>query len=91
MQVPPAYFLDAALQEEASTSIRILLMFSFASITQPALQAMRMLGPGEIKLSSLKELIKVFRYRNLRSGSVLKNNRREKNTPKKCTQHSRLN
>ncbi|KAL0570214.1 hypothetical protein V5O48_011751 [Marasmius crinis-equi] len=56
--VPPAHFLDATLQEEASTSLRLLLMFSFSSPNQPTLQAMRMLGPGEINMSSLKELLK---------------------------------
>ncbi|KAK1224078.1 hypothetical protein PQX77_008408 [Marasmius sp. AFHP31] len=56
--VLPAHFLDATPQEEASTSIRALLMFSFVSPNQTTLQGMRMLGPGEIKLSGLKELIK---------------------------------
>ncbi|KAJ8072717.1 hypothetical protein PM082_016276 [Marasmius tenuissimus] len=58
--VLPTHFLDASPQEEASTSIRVLLMFSFLSPNQTTLQGMRMLGPGEIKLSGLKELIKVF-------------------------------
>ncbi|KAG7085832.1 hypothetical protein E1B28_003370 [Marasmius oreades] len=56
--IPPAHFLDATLQEEASASIRVLLMFSFASPGQPTLQGMRMLGPGELSMASLKALIK---------------------------------
>ncbi|KAF9260380.1 ribosomal protein S5 domain 2-like protein [Marasmius fiardii PR-910] len=56
--VPPVHFLDATLQEEASSSIRVLLMFSFATPGQPTLQAMRMLGPGELNMASLKTLVK---------------------------------
>lgn len=59
MQVLPAHYLDAILQEEAATPLKLLLMFSFPPSAPPDVQAMRIIGPGEIKPSHLKELVKV--------------------------------
>ncbi|KAF5370520.1 hypothetical protein D9615_010352 [Tricholomella constricta] len=55
----PIHFLDATAQEEAATPLRLLLAFSFPSPASPVMQAMRMLGPGELAPSHLKELVKV--------------------------------
>ncbi|KAI0933253.1 hypothetical protein AcV7_004775 [Taiwanofungus camphoratus] len=55
--LPFLHFLDATLPEEASTALRLLLLFSFPSDLSPSLQAMRLLGPGELNLTSLKTLI----------------------------------
>ncbi|KAI0919709.1 hypothetical protein AcW1_003111 [Taiwanofungus camphoratus] len=55
--LPSLHFLDATLPEEASTALRLLLLFSFPSDLSPSLQAMRLLGPGELNLTSLKTLI----------------------------------
>jgi hypothetical protein len=54
--------VDATLQEEASTPLRLLLMFSFASLQSPDIQAMRLLGGGEINLASMKSLVQVRIY-----------------------------
>ena len=59
-QIPPTHFLDATLPEQASTSLRLLLMFSFPSpISTAKLQGMRTLGAGELSPAKLTELIKV--------------------------------
>ncbi|KAG5652870.1 hypothetical protein H0H81_003300 [Sphagnurus paluster] len=55
---PPIHFLDATSQEEAASPLRLLLAFAFPQETPPVMQAMRMLGPGEVVLTELKELIK---------------------------------
>ncbi|KAI3603973.1 exosome component [Moniliophthora roreri] len=55
--VPPTHFLDATPLEELSSSIRLLLIYSPASPV-PQLQGMRMLGPGELTMSELKEKLK---------------------------------
>lgn len=59
LQVPPIHYLDATIQEEASTSLRLLLMFSFASPSSPDIQGMRLLGGGELDLGLMKDLVKV--------------------------------
>ena len=59
-QISPTHFLDATLPEQASTPLRLLLMFSFPSSTSTArLQGMRTLGAGELTPAKLTELIKV--------------------------------
>ncbi|KAF8882276.1 hypothetical protein BD779DRAFT_1612494 [Infundibulicybe gibba] len=55
---PPIHYLDALSQEEASTMSHLLLAFSFPRSSAPTLQAMRMLGPGELDLTGLKNLVK---------------------------------
>ncbi|KAJ6625056.1 ribosomal protein S5 domain 2-like protein [Mycena sp. CBHHK59/15] len=54
---PPVHYLDAILQEEAATPLRLLLVFSFPPSAPPNLHAMRMLGPGELELEQIKELV----------------------------------
>ncbi|KAF9466718.1 ribosomal protein S5 domain 2-type protein [Collybia nuda] len=56
--VPPVHYLDATLQEEAATPLKLLLAFSFLPSTPPDIQGMRIIGPGEIKPSYLKDLVK---------------------------------
>ncbi|OBZ72768.1 Exosome complex component RRP42 [Grifola frondosa] len=55
--LPPVHFIDATPPEEASTALRILLMFSFPPSSPPKLQSMRYLGPGELNLAQIKSLI----------------------------------
>ncbi|EEB88252.1 hypothetical protein MPER_14016, partial [Moniliophthora perniciosa FA553] len=55
--IPPTHFLDATSLEELSSSIRLLLIYSFASPV-PHLQPMRMIGSGELSISDLKEKLK---------------------------------
>ncbi|KAA1470948.1 ribosomal protein S5 domain 2-like protein [Dentipellis sp. KUC8613] len=56
--LPPLSYLDASLQEEAATPLRLLLMFSFKSQAPPSLQGMRLLGTDDINLSQISSLIK---------------------------------
>lgn len=51
--------MDATAQEEASTPLRLLLVFSFPS-SSPDIQAMRLLGSGELTLALVKDLVKVW-------------------------------
>ncbi|KAG5641455.1 hypothetical protein DXG03_005144 [Asterophora parasitica] len=55
----PVHFLDATAQEETATALRMLFAFSFPALTAPVMQAMRMLGPGEMTPTQLKELVRV--------------------------------
>ncbi|KZT30239.1 ribosomal protein S5 domain 2-like protein [Neolentinus lepideus HHB14362 ss-1] len=55
--VSPIYYLDATLQEEASTPLRLLLALSFPKTEAPTLKASRLLGPGEVELSQIKALV----------------------------------
>ncbi|KAG5723006.1 Exosome complex exonuclease RRP42, partial [Termitomyces sp. T112] len=55
----PTHFLDATAQEEAASPLKLLLAFSFHDGQPAVLQGMRMLGPGELTPSHLKELVKV--------------------------------
>ncbi|KAI0808027.1 ribosomal protein S5 domain 2-like protein [Fomes fomentarius] len=55
--LPPVHILDATLAEEASVPLRLHLAFSFPSSASTRLQAMRLLGPGELDLSYLKTCI----------------------------------
>ena len=59
LQLPPIHYIDATAQEEASTTLRLLLMFSFASSSSPDIQGLRLLGGGEINLALMKDLVKV--------------------------------
>jgi len=52
--LPSLHFLDATLPEEASTHVRLLLVYSFPSKAHPSLQAMRLTGSGEVVLAQLK-------------------------------------
>ncbi|KAF9005209.1 ribosomal protein S5 domain 2-type protein [Cyathus striatus] len=54
----PTHFLDAGIQEEAAVPLRILLMFSFATPGDPDMQAMRLIGPGELTVDQLQDLMK---------------------------------
>ncbi|KAG6909404.1 hypothetical protein DXG01_000705 [Tephrocybe rancida] len=54
----PAHFLDATAQEEAAAPLKLLLVFSFQDAGAAVIQGMRMLGPGELTSSNLKDLIK---------------------------------
>jgi exosome complex component RRP42 len=47
------------LNGEASTPLRLLLLFSFTPSQPPNIQAMRLCGTGELKLAEIKELVKV--------------------------------
>lgn len=58
-QLPPVHFLDATLPEEASSPVKLLLSFSFPSNQHPSLQAMRMMGSGELVLAQIKTLLAV--------------------------------
>ncbi|KAH0580294.1 Exosome complex exonuclease RRP42 [Termitomyces sp. J132] len=53
----PTHFLDATAQEEAASPLKLLLAFSFHDGQPAVLQGMRMLGPGELTPSHLKELV----------------------------------
>ncbi|KAH9946586.1 ribosomal protein S5 domain 2-like protein [Amylocystis lapponica] len=55
--IPPLHFLDATPPEEASTSLRLILAFSFPSNSPSSLQAMRLLGPAELALPQIKSLL----------------------------------
>jgi exosome complex component RRP42 len=64
VQVPPVHYLDATNEEEAATPLKLLLIFSFVNLGKDAvLQAMRLLGPGELQLSQVKGLVKVRVYK----------------------------
>ncbi|KAI0052172.1 ribosomal protein S5 domain 2-like protein [Auriscalpium vulgare] len=51
------HFLDATSQEEAATPLRLLLVYSVASKSTPALQGMQLLGSGEVDVAQIKKLI----------------------------------
>ncbi|KIP04195.1 hypothetical protein PHLGIDRAFT_60586, partial [Phlebiopsis gigantea 11061_1 CR5-6] len=51
----PASYLDATSVEEAATPLKLLLMFSFPPSSEPQLQGMRLLGPGELQLAQMKQ------------------------------------
>ncbi|KAJ6463966.1 ribosomal protein S5 domain 2-type protein [Mycena sanguinolenta] len=51
------HYLDAILQEEAATPLRLLLVFSFPPASSPNLQAMRILGSGELESSQIREFV----------------------------------
>ncbi|KAJ7201072.1 ribosomal protein S5 domain 2-type protein, partial [Mycena pura] len=53
----PVHYLDAILQEEAATALRLLVVFSFPSGGSSNLQAMRTLGPGELDSQQIQDLI----------------------------------
>ncbi|KAK0202539.1 ribosomal protein S5 domain 2-type protein [Desarmillaria ectypa] len=57
IESPSVHYLDAILQEEASTSLRLLLIFSFPDIGPTTLQGMRTLGSGDLKLPQIKSLL----------------------------------
>lgn len=59
LQESPVHYLDATAQEEAATPLRLLLVFSFPPSAPADVQAMRMLGPGELTTTQLKDLVKV--------------------------------
>jgi len=55
--ITPSHFLDATLTEEASTALRLLLVFSFPESSDPKLQGIRTLGTGELTSKQLSEFI----------------------------------
>ncbi|KIY68212.1 ribosomal protein S5 domain 2-like protein [Cylindrobasidium torrendii FP15055 ss-10] len=50
------HFLDAEPQEEQASPLRLLTLYSFVS-PKPSLQAIRTLGPGELKLPQINTLL----------------------------------
>ncbi len=63
-QIPPSYhFIDATPPEEASTPLRLLLIFSFpdssSDSTSPIIQGIRTLGAGEVTPTQINDLITV--------------------------------
>ncbi|KAG6857628.1 hypothetical protein H0H87_010196 [Tephrocybe sp. NHM501043] len=54
----PIHFLDATAQEEAASTLKLLLVIAFQESGSAVVQGMRMLGPGELRSSQLKELLK---------------------------------
>jgi len=56
--VAPVHYLDATLTEESSTCLRLLLIYSFLSSSAPDLQAIRLLGPGEVTMAQMKDFVK---------------------------------
>lgn len=55
----PVYYLDATLPEEAATPLKLLVIYSFPPSSSPVLQGIRLLGPGEVQLSQVKQFIAV--------------------------------
>ncbi|PCH34762.1 ribosomal protein S5 domain 2-like protein [Wolfiporia cocos MD-104 SS10] len=55
--LPSHHYLDATTPEEASTPLKLHLAFSFPTDQPCHLQALRLLGPGELQLPQLKTLI----------------------------------
>ncbi|EPT02256.1 hypothetical protein FOMPIDRAFT_1160450 [Fomitopsis schrenkii] len=55
--LPPTHFLDATSSEEGSAPVKLLLTFSFPSNQPTSLQAMRMIGSGELLLAQMKSLL----------------------------------
>jgi len=53
------HFLDAILREEAAAPLKVLLIYSFPTSEKPKVQGMRMLGPGELTLGQIKDLVNV--------------------------------
>ncbi|KAK0466962.1 ribosomal protein S5 domain 2-type protein [Desarmillaria tabescens] len=56
IESPTVHYLDAILQEEASTPLRLLLIFSFAG-SESTLQGMRTLGSGDLRVPHIKALL----------------------------------
>lgn len=56
--VPPVHFLDAILREEAAAPLKVLLIYSFPTSEKPRVQGIRMLGPSELTLEQIKDLVK---------------------------------
>ncbi|KAJ7672526.1 ribosomal protein S5 domain 2-type protein [Mycena polygramma] len=54
---PCVHYLDALPQEEAATPLQLLLVFSFPPGSSPNLQAMRVLGSGELESGQMREFI----------------------------------
>ncbi|TFK35812.1 ribosomal protein S5 domain 2-type protein [Crucibulum laeve] len=55
---PPTHFLDATLPEESAVPLKALLVYSFPPSESPNVQAMRILGSGELTVVLLKDLVK---------------------------------
>ncbi|KAI0791326.1 ribosomal protein S5 domain 2-type protein [Abortiporus biennis] len=52
-----AYFLDATLLEEASIPLKLLVVYTFPSPTSSSIQALRLVGPGELQLPQIEKLL----------------------------------
>jgi hypothetical protein len=61
-KLPDTYFLDASLQEESSTALKLHLLFSFHSTNTAVLHAMRLAGNGEVNLTKIKTFITVCNH-----------------------------
>jgi exosome complex component RRP42 len=85
LKAPCAYYLDAILQEEAATPLRLLLVFSFPPASSPNLQAMRILGSGELETSQIRDFIAVRPFDFYTSfRSIYSTYRAEKNMHRRC-------
>lgn len=62
-QESQCYFLDANLQEETTSPLRILTFYCCGS-SLPTLQAMRTLGSGDLSLPQIKKLLSVSTLMN---------------------------
>ncbi|THH32697.1 hypothetical protein EUX98_g1496 [Antrodiella citrinella] len=51
------HFLDATLKEEAAVPLKLVVAFTFSTPSTPTLQAMRLLGPGELEHPRLQTLL----------------------------------
>jgi exosome complex component RRP42 len=56
---PCIHYLDALPQEEAATPLRLLLVFSFPPGSSSNLQAMRILGSGELESNQIRDFVAV--------------------------------
>ncbi|KAJ7672742.1 ribosomal protein S5 domain 2-like protein [Mycena rosella] len=54
---PLVHYLDAIPQEETATPLRLLLVFSFPPASSPVLQAMRILGSGELESTQIRDFV----------------------------------
>jgi exosome complex component RRP42 len=60
LQLPPVHYLDATLQEEASTPLKLLVLYSFPSpSSSPDLQAMRMIGASKLDMAQMRSSLSV--------------------------------
>jgi exosome complex component RRP42 len=85
LKAPCAYYLDAIPQEEAATPLRLLLVFSFPPASSPNLQAMRILGSGELETSQIRDFIAVRPFDFYTSfRSIYSTYRAEKNMHRRC-------
>ncbi|TCD71097.1 hypothetical protein EIP91_000191 [Steccherinum ochraceum] len=51
------HFLDATSKEEAAAPLKMMAAFAFPSTSSPTIQAVRLLGPGELQHARLQTLL----------------------------------